>query len=231
MPQSDPFTMPWVIYLVNQLKPKSTLDIGVGNGTYGFLIRQHFDIASGRINKEQWQLRIDGIEVFEGYKNPIWDYYYDKVTIGDALQIVGEIGHYDLVFLGDVIEHFTKEDGLRLIDKLFEKTDVIIISTPFFDYPQGPLYGNIHETHLSYWGIEDFKQYFFKTIRLNTCFVIAFSKDRLLIQQIDFGDLPRLVRRAKSLKFKIKNFIAEMQYELGVYFNFRKILKHKQTSD
>ena len=70
MPQGDVYNIPWVIKLLSKIDPSSILDIGIGNGSYGFLIRQYLDIAKGRLSRDEWELMIDGIEVFPDYKNP-----------------------------------------------------------------------------------------------------------------------------------------------------------------
>ncbi len=44
MPSSRPNTIPTVIHLVRQLKPKSILDVGVGFGKWGHLFREYTDI-------------------------------------------------------------------------------------------------------------------------------------------------------------------------------------------
>jgi hypothetical protein len=53
---------------------------------------------------------------------------YDTVHIGDIRNLAPELGHYDLVYLGDVIEHMPKEDGRKLLADL--KFKVCIVSTP-----------------------------------------------------------------------------------------------------
>ena len=44
MPSSRPNTIPTVIHLVRQIKPKSILDVGVGFGKWGHLFREYTDI-------------------------------------------------------------------------------------------------------------------------------------------------------------------------------------------
>jgi len=38
-----------------------------------------FEIRYSRLNPEDWIHLIEAIEVFEDYRNPVWDYVYDKV--------------------------------------------------------------------------------------------------------------------------------------------------------
>ena len=88
MPFSDFYHIPVVLHFALAAQPKSILDVGVGMGAYGLLLRQHLDICNQRLSREQWQLRIDGVEVFEGYRNPVWDYAYTSVIMGDAREVL-----------------------------------------------------------------------------------------------------------------------------------------------
>jgi hypothetical protein len=91
-------------------------------GQYGFLSRNNlehvnlFEIEQG-IGKqrpsEQWHVKIDGIEGFEGYLTPVHQYYYNHIMIGNALDILPSLENqlYDLVLAVDILEHFQKQDG------------------------------------------------------------------------------------------------------------------------
>lgn len=218
MPQSDPYNIPWTIQLIKHINPASILDIGVGNGTYGFLLRQYLDITFGRLKKEQWIVTIDGIEIFEEYRNPVWAYFYNKILIGDAYELKDNILKYDVVLLGDVIEHFSKDEGLRLIHTLAEKSRYIVISTPKKYYPQGEVFGNVNETHLSEWGISDFSQFKVKAVILNTCNLFVLCKNKQDIQKVDLSNFPHLVKPGITLrglgKYLAHEFFSDLRLSL-----------------
>ena len=57
-----------MIRFLTRMLPSSILDIGVGNGKLGFIARDLLDVMLGeRFRKEDWKVRIDGIEVFPRY--------------------------------------------------------------------------------------------------------------------------------------------------------------------
>jgi hypothetical protein len=77
--------------------------------------------------------------------------------LGDATKIIDTIGDFDLIVMTDVIEHFTKEDGVKLLNKLKAKcVKGVIVSTPSIWIEQGAAYGNTFETHKSLWTVKDF---------------------------------------------------------------------------
>ncbi|MFS0784361.1 glycosyltransferase [Bacillus sp. 1P06AnD] len=161
MPTSWYQAVPAIIDLVVMDQPKSVLDIGVGFGKYGLLLREAFDIPYERYEKADWHLQVDGIEGFEGYRNPVHDYVYDRMHYGNVFNILPELDQkYDTLLLIDVLEHFEKEEGLRLIDDLLSITNTsLIVSTPIIPSPQGEYLGNVLETHRSRWSIVDFADY------------------------------------------------------------------------
>ncbi len=140
--------LPAVIHYAGAAKPLRILDIGVGMGTYGFLLREFLDISQERVVREEWELVIDGIEIFEGYRNPIWDYAYNSVRLENILNVVDELPQYDVILCNDVLEHFRREVALDLLRKLLVKCRVLIATTPNIEIPQGAWGGNDAETHL-----------------------------------------------------------------------------------
>jgi hypothetical protein len=142
---------------VVRLQPTRVLDIGPGYGKWGFLVREALDFMPGRLDPEKWQVTIDGVDAFP-YASPILDWVYDRVITGSALDLVDELRGYDLVILGDVIEHFEKRDGFRLLRALLTHNKNVLISTPL-DFFEQEIADNPYEQHLSCWGEADFREW------------------------------------------------------------------------
>lgn len=144
--------------LIWRTNPTSILDVGVGFGGNGVLFRQYTDIRHGRYKK--WKTRIDGIEIFSGYKNPIWKYIYDKIFIGNALSLIQKMNNYDIIFLGDILEHLTKDEALKLLNKCIKKANksVIVITPATFRHnlEAGLKWKNPHEVHRCFLEDKDF---------------------------------------------------------------------------
>jgi hypothetical protein len=172
MPSSRPNTIPTVIHLVRQIKPNSILDVGVGFGKWGHLFREYTDINEAendpaRYQRRNWRIRIDGIEGYAAYLTPMHRYLYDQVHVGNAIALLSRLPHYDLIFLGDVIEHLEKEDGLRLLRNAFKRASkAVIVTTPKFETGQADLCGNELERHRSLWSAADFEPYDRATVKI-----------------------------------------------------------------
>jgi len=107
------------------------LDVGPGSGTYAKLLNEYKNI--------------DAVEVFESYiKQFNLTSLYNKVFISNILDF--DCTDYDLIIMGDVLEHLEIEEAQKLLPYLFSHCKEIIIAVPY-NYIQGVYEGNIYEEH------------------------------------------------------------------------------------
>jgi|TARA_R110000744_G_scaffold4455_1_gene16105 hypothetical protein len=57
-------------------------------------------------------------------------------------------------------EHVSKEEARDVIEEFKQEATLVSIETPLGPYPQGALYGNSYEVHVSTWYDEDYKEAF-----------------------------------------------------------------------
>jgi len=159
MPCSSHLGLSLALDRVVAMRPRRVLDVGVGLRKWGFLLREAFDYIHGRFEREEWQLKIDGIDAHR-YDSPLLDWVYDDVRFVDVLDVVGELAGYDVVVIGDAIEHFQKDQGLSLLDALLRQNRNVVLTTPleFFDQHRDD---NPYENHRSHWTIDDFARWVF----------------------------------------------------------------------
>jgi hypothetical protein len=147
---------------LSQSRPASILDIGLGNGKLGFVARDLLDVMlNERYRKQEWKVRIDGIEVFADYIQDHQRSIYNNIFIGDAHDVLDGLGTYDMIILGDVLEHFPKERALAFLDKciVHAAKNVVVFIPLGKTWKQPAIYGNPYETHRSYWFFDEFKAF------------------------------------------------------------------------
>ena len=173
MPSSDPSNISTILKIITEIKPNTILDVGIGTGKFGLLFRDYLDghwAGHAFHDKQTWTLKLVGIEVFPDYITPVHNYVYDAIWIGDAFNFLTERKDercFDLVFLGDVIEHLEKERGKSLIRAIKNnwlcEHGHILISTPNFktsiDREDLAVFGNTHEVHRCQWYAQEFREF------------------------------------------------------------------------
>lgn len=120
---------------ITQKPDAKVLDVGVGAGTYGRLIRD--------LEKEHHSFALHGLDVWQDYIDKFnLNVYYDKIFIGLCQD--WDYSEYDYVIFGDVVEHLTFDDARKMLDKIKCK---MLIAVPY-QLPQGEFEGNPYEEHL-----------------------------------------------------------------------------------
>jgi hypothetical protein len=97
------------------------LDIGAGDGKWGYILSKNFE-------------NIDAIEIFEPYVDRYnLKKYYQKVTVGNFLEV--DFDYYDVIIMGDVFEHVKRSEAYEWLEKIKNKCGELIIVVPF-EYQQ-----------------------------------------------------------------------------------------------
>jgi hypothetical protein len=175
------------IELVRKLNPKSILDVGVGFGRWGILFREFLEIWENSKYDGNWDRIIDGVEIFPGYIKDYHKYFYCNIFMENALDFLSNTANkYDLINFGDVIEHFTKEQGEKLIEIALEKGKWVLINVPIGrHWHQEGTRENPHEEHKSVWYNNDFTKYkhsiikSFSDLTLRDFSVVLVSKNKI----------------------------------------------------
>jgi hypothetical protein len=165
VPSSFPDALSVVAAWVQALRPASVLDVGIGFGKYGLLFREYLDVSPRAAHGLAYDgsaatVRIDGVEAHAPYIGPLQRAIYDHIYVGNALEVLPSLDRYDLVFAGDVLEHFTRGDGERFLALAASQAAVgVLIVTPALDLDQDDVFGNPFERHRSFWTPGDFAAY------------------------------------------------------------------------
>ena len=169
MPFSQSSQISSIVGFIEEIDPASILDVGTGMGQYGFLARNNLEHANlfqvdgvhaSQKSKREWRVRIDGIEAFPTYLTPVHEYVYNQVMIGEAIELLGGIDDrsYDLVLAIDILEHFTKPDGLKFLSELKRVSKrATLVSTPK-EFHSQEIEANPYENHRSHWTDEELTQ-------------------------------------------------------------------------
>ena len=122
-------------YILSRATPTTKLlDVGPGVGLNYQMLKD--DIAI-----------IDGVEVFEPYveKYKLRE-KYNHVYVQNVVDF-DKFSDYDLVLMGDVLEHLSVEDAVSVLVNMINAGTHAIIQVPY-QYVQGIVENNLHEIHI-----------------------------------------------------------------------------------
>jgi hypothetical protein len=150
MPYSSSAFDQTVFTLLTLLKPASVCDIGPGAGKYAHLVAAAAKAA-------QFGTRTTAVEIDATYVERFnLSSLYNQVIIADADELISKpVLRFDLVIIGDCLEHMRKSKGCDLINFLIYRSGYIIIIYPD-KYIQDDWEGHAQEAHISAWGESDF---------------------------------------------------------------------------
>lgn len=110
------------LHFVKMIQPERVLDIGAGSGKYGKLVRS---IKS--------DVHITGVEIDQGViaKHNLHS-IYDEMAPELAMDFLlkNPLKNFDLVIIGDCIEHMKKSEGIDLLNLLNYRSSFIYVVTP-----------------------------------------------------------------------------------------------------
>ncbi|WP_136616574.1 MULTISPECIES: methyltransferase domain-containing protein [Mesorhizobium] len=151
MPFSSNAFEHYVGTLFDLLQPGRVCDIGPGEGKYS-------GIARRKAKEHGFACHLTAVEIDQSYVDT-YDLHnlYDDVIVADAVTLINNPRcRFDLVIMGDCIEHMRKSDGIDLVNFLIYRTGYICIITPEA-LVQDDWEGHASEAHISVWSVEDFR--------------------------------------------------------------------------
>ena len=148
-----------VLEWVKDLPLENVLDIGAGSGTYKKLFLK---------NKLPDTAHWTAVEAWEQYiKDFDLESMYNAVINQDIRKVeFSSLGTFDITFMGDVLEHVTKEDAIAIVDQVMAISKYAIISIPIVHWPQSERHNNPYEVHVKDdWSDQEVKSTFSKYIK------------------------------------------------------------------
>jgi hypothetical protein len=137
VPYSDRQTEKILKSYVLEVIPKTAriLDVGPGAG------------ANYEMLKEDYP-NLDCVEIFEPYVDRFRLREKYKTVFIQNIMDFDNIQDYDLIIMGDVLEHLTVEDSKKLLQKIHESEKTKLLIQVPYQYQQGITEENIHEIHI-----------------------------------------------------------------------------------
>jgi len=190
------------------------LDVGIGFGRWGILAREFLEVWNGKVFKKDWQIQIDGIEIFSDNIKDYHDYFYSNIFNEDAFDNVKNTNEfYDLIIIGDVLEHFEKVKANDFLQLCLSKSRFTLLNLPIGrDWQQEEVYGNPFEKHKSFWQINE--------INNEQCITYKVFRDIIGRKFSVF-----ILSKSYPTGFSFKKFKQKLIFQFDNYTVLKKLLK------
>lgn len=136
-----------IVEEIRRMNYPTILDVGAGSGKWGQLLK---DIAV-----------VDAVEVWPANARSIPDGLYRSIYEKDIAFFAYQDlypGVYDVVILGDVLEHLEGDIGQYLVEQLKRNVSNIFLTIPVTECVQdGNALGNPYETHRFQWSDKELR--------------------------------------------------------------------------
>lgn len=115
------------------------LDVGAGRGKYRILLSSYPRVDACEV----WEPTVDAERLRSLYR---------AVFVQNVVDLVREPwwtdnDPYDLVIMGDVLEHMTRDDAKLVLNRIIDVGSDVIVVVPFM-YPQDEEDGNVYQCHI-----------------------------------------------------------------------------------
>jgi hypothetical protein len=92
--------------------------------------------------------------------------FYDEL-VNEDIRTFDISSGYDVVILGDVLEHITRDEAVVFIEKLKKHSKCIYLTIPISYCPQGAAQGNPFEAHKYHWSDKEIRGLGFKLLNVS----------------------------------------------------------------
>lgn len=206
MPISSPSGKSPSQWIVRRLNDETglarILDVGPGDGFYAKTFR-------APLHNQHWI----GAEVWAPYiKKYALPALYDQMIVCDIRYLDwSAVAPLDLVICGDMLEHMTRADAVKVVDRALTASRVVLISMPIEHFPQGEIEDNPFEVHVE----EDWSDADAKAAFPDWCIAIRENYIGVYFVTRRGDDRERLIRLGRELAAMVERDKLPIQVSVG----------------
>jgi len=123
--------IPFCIEAMLDISPLKVLDVGIGFGRWGMLIREFCAARKNGNASKAEPVRVTGIETQRTDVMEHARFFYDQIHLGNALEVIEGINErWDLVIFDEVLKEWRAEATEEALGKALNISDYVLVSNP-----------------------------------------------------------------------------------------------------
>jgi len=168
-------SIPFFVDILLAINPAQALDMRIGYGHWGMLVREFCDARYNRFAAENRNVQLEGRTSSSEKISPEYCHLYDKIHQASYQEIVATLTQeWNVIFFSNVLDQIEKTEALDLLSWALKQSDYVLVHVPLGQMPQHNDSGTqTLEKQLSFWDIGDFYHLF---LRQHVLFVDAANR-------------------------------------------------------
>lgn len=152
--------IPYCIQTLRAIDPKRVLDMTVGLGYWGMIIREFCDGGASQNQPEDWQIYLVGADIFSKDTNAQSKFLYNQIYSGGISTICSQFDpDWNVILFNDILENLDKTEALDLLSWALNTGDYVLVNVPLGEDEQEST-GEAHSSsaNKSEWRLRDFEK-------------------------------------------------------------------------
>ena len=118
--------LPFCLEAISQVSPARVLDLDVGLGRWGLLLR---DLYEKKNDRRHWQIRLEGVADSAETLLEHHRFFYDQIHVGEAATVMEESSQtWDLTIFGSALKKSSQATAVKALHKALRKSSYVLIS-------------------------------------------------------------------------------------------------------
>lgn len=143
--------LPFCIEAVTELAPLRVLDVGVGLGRWGMLVRDFCEESSVKSDRSKWKLHVEGIQLSGEAIAGHHEFLYDRIQPANGNLCQQIHGNWNLAILDGVLGNWPKQESSEILSLAMDAADYVMVHNSFVS-ESDPTPSNDH----SRWKLSEF---------------------------------------------------------------------------
>jgi hypothetical protein len=151
--------IPYCIQVLRAINPERVLDMAVGLGHWGMMVREYCDGGTSQNHPDDWRIYLVGVETFSKNVDPSSNFLYNQIHLGDISTIDTTLGlDWNVILFNDILEHLEKNEAHDLLSWALNAGDYVLVNVPLgTNEQQFTDDAHLSKENKSEWGLQDFE--------------------------------------------------------------------------